>query len=311
VYDDGGGPRLYAGGDFDQPVSNLAKWDGSSWSPVGGGTDYYVHALAMYDDGGGPALYVAGSFISLLTGTGGERANRIARWNGSSWSLLGSGMNDTVLALVAYDDGSGPALYAGGAFTQADGLQLNHLAKWDGSRWSALGSGVGGGTYPAVWTLAVYDDGHGPALYAGGYFTTAGGASANNIARWDGSSWSALGSGVNYSVVALAVYDDGRGPALYAGGYFTTAGGVAVNRIARWDGSSWSALGNGIGSWSALGIGPGVGPRRRSSSSTWPCTTTAPDQRSTPEATSRGRAACSRGTSRSGTARAGRRSAAE
>ena len=34
-------------------------------------------------------------------------------------------------------------------------------------------------------------------LYAGGDFTTAGGVSANSIAKWDGSSWSALGSGMN------------------------------------------------------------------------------------------------------------------
>ena len=36
----------------------------------------------------------------------------------------------------------------------------------------------------------------GSALYAGGYFTTAGGTSANYIAQWNGSSWSALGSGM-------------------------------------------------------------------------------------------------------------------
>jgi hypothetical protein len=57
-------------------------------------------------------------------------------------------------------------------------------------------------------------------LYAGGYFTTVGGSAANNIAQWNGSSWSALGSGMNYSVSALAV----SGGTLYAGGDFTTAG---------------------------------------------------------------------------------------
>ena len=42
-------------------------------------------------------------------------------------------------------------------------------------------------------------------LYAAGYFTTAGGSAAYNIAKWDGSSWTALGSGMNSRVNALAV----------------------------------------------------------------------------------------------------------
>ena len=52
-------------------------------------------------------------------------------------------------------------------------------------------------------------------LYAGGDFTTAGGVSANCVAKWDGSAWRALGSGLNSVVRALAV--DGSGN-LYAGG---------------------------------------------------------------------------------------------
>ncbi len=80
-------------------------------------------------------------------------------------------------------------------------------------------------------------------LYVGGAFTTAGGVTANHIAKWDGSAWSALGSGMNDSVFALTCDSSGN---LYAGGYFTTAGGVSANYIAKWDGSSWSALGSGM-----------------------------------------------------------------
>jgi hypothetical protein len=60
----------------------------------------------------------------------------------------------------------------------------------------------------------------GGTLYAGGYFTNAGGVAANYIAQWNGSSWSPLGSGMNGGVIALAV----SGGTLYAGGVFTTAG---------------------------------------------------------------------------------------
>src|SRR5258706_249548 len=63
------------------------------------------------------------------------------------------------------------------------------------------------GTSGVLYSLAVFDDGSGPALYAGGNFTTAGGAPANYIARWSGSSWSQLGSGMNGYVNALTVFN--------------------------------------------------------------------------------------------------------
>ncbi|MDO9390165.1 MAG: Ig-like domain-containing protein, partial [bacterium] len=79
-------------------------------------------------------------------------------------------------------------------------------------------------------------------VYIGGEFTTAGGASANYVAKWNGANWTALGSGMNGKVNCLAII----GTNVYAGGGFTTAGGVTVNRIAKWNGTSWSALGSGM-----------------------------------------------------------------
>jgi hypothetical protein len=260
VYDDGGGTQLYAGGAFTTAggvvVSQIAKWDATGWSALGSGMSLFssVYALTEYDDGGGPALYASGDFETF----GGVVVNGIAKWDGTSWSALGSGMSDQgvprprVEGLAVFDDGGGPALYAGGFFTTAGGVAANRIAKWDGQGWSALGSGMTNtGTLTSVLALAVFDDGNGPALYAGGMFTTAGGLSADCIAKWDGTAWSALGSGLTSSggeasVRALTVYDDGGGPALYVGGLFTTAGGVAANGIAKWDGASWSALGSGM-----------------------------------------------------------------
>ncbi len=222
------GSNVYAGGSFTnaggRAANNIARWDGSSWTALGSGTDRIVYALAV----SGSDVYAGGYF----TNAGGSAANNIAKWDGSSWTALGSGISGGVNALAL----SGTDLYAGGGFTVAGGSAANSIAKWDGSTWTALGSGMG--LNSSVYALAVSRSD----LYAGGFFTVAGGSTANSIAKWDGSSWTALGSGMNGSVLALAV----SGSDLYAGGYFTTAGGAATN-IAKWDGSNWSALGSGMG----------------------------------------------------------------
>ena len=238
VLDDGSGAALYAGGTFSfvggVSARRVARWDGASWSGLANGVNEDVEALAAFDDGGGPKLYVGGRF-SMASGVS---ASRIARWDGASWSALGAGMNGTVHGLTSFDDGGGSRLYATGDFSSAGGAAAANLARWNGSSWSALGSGVGNTGIHRVEAMEVFDDGSGPALYVGGVFTLAGGSAANNVARWDGSSWSALGSGTNNSVLALKVFDDGSGPALYAGGTFTSAGGGSASRIARWDGTS-------------------------------------------------------------------------
>jgi hypothetical protein len=224
--------NLYAGGEFttigEVRANNIARWDGSRWSALGGGTNGGVSALA-FDEAGN--LYVGGYF----TTAGSVTVNNIARWDGSTWSALGSGTNGGVSALAVAGDGW---LYVGGGFTTAGEAGANGIALWNGYRWSSVGSALGYGGM--VSALAV--DGAGN-LYAGGWFSKMGGVSANFVAKWDGSAWSALGSGVAGHVFALVV--DGAGN-LYAGGGFPTAGGMSADNIAKWDGSTWSALESGL-----------------------------------------------------------------
>jgi hypothetical protein len=251
TFDEGSGPKLYAGGRFTSAsgvsAQDIAVWNGSAWSALGagivGGSSGGVLAVAPFDDGSGSALYAAGSFLQA----GGAAANNIAKWDGSAWSPLGGGIDGIVDHLAVFDDGSGPALYAAGTFAMASGVTVNNIAKWNGSAWSALGSGLGGVEYPEVASLAVFDDGSGAALFAAGTFLTAGGVAASNIAKWNGSTWSALGAGTDAQVNTLAVFDDGAGSELYAAGLFAMAGGVSVPGLARWNGSSWSAYGANVG----------------------------------------------------------------
>ena len=254
------GSTLYAGGIFTTTggvvATNLAQWDGSNWSAIGSGMGVsggnplsgQVNAVAV----SGGTVYAGGEFSYA----GGSVVNNIAQWNGSGWSALGLGLNYEVFALAV----SGGTVYAGGEFTTAGGNPANSIAQWNGTNWSPLGSGISGGYEygPIVYALAV----SGSTVYAGGYFATAGGIKATNIAQWNGSSWSALGSGISSEdpdyyipwVSALAV----SGGTLYAGGVFTTAGGSAANNIAKWNGSSWSALGSGMSGAGSDGEGPWV-----------------------------------------------------
>lgn len=242
TFDDGTGEALYIGGNFTNiggviGADFIAKWDGNSYSalgaPIAGNVPLVIFSSYVWNDGNGPALYVGGRFTSI----DGIPASRIARWDGAQWSALGagvtgSGVTPAVMAMVAFDDGTGEALYiAGQTFTTAGGQPANRVARWDGSEWSPVGDGFADGI---VWDLRVFDDGSGPALYAFGTFTMSGDTPVTRVARWNGSSWEALGSGADGSVYAAMVFDDGSGEALYIGASMSSVDGVASNNIARY-----------------------------------------------------------------------------
>src|SRR5213082_2087979 len=115
-------------------------------------------------------------------------------------------------------------------------LNVSTAADFIDANWISMG-GIPGANGPVN---AAVVDGAGN-LYIGGSFRVVGDVFANNIAKWNGTNWSALGSGMdsdvgsgNSYVLAVAV----SGSNLYAGGQFTTAGGNAATNIAKWDGSS-------------------------------------------------------------------------
>ena len=270
VFDYGTGPKLYAGGDFWQiggvAANHIACWDGNTWAPLTGGGigtgpfDGWVQSLLVFDDGTGPALYVGGSFSVA----GGVPAQNIARWDGISWSSLGSGIGPVSLSAVecmaGFDEGGWPPkLYVGGTFQSAGGVTANGIARWDGLGWTDVGGGVSRlGAPPRVSALAVFDGGSGERIYAGGQFDQAGTVASANLASWNGSSWSSTGSGLTgnlpASVKALTVFDAGNGPRLVVGGGFTLAGGLPANSLAAWDGSSWSDFSWGTTSSPSQGL---------------------------------------------------------
>lgn len=190
------------------------------------------------------AVRVPQATIIMLAATAGAVPLTAAPGESCSWISPGLGMNGEVLALTLYDGSGTPALYAGGWFTIAGGITAQRVARWDGTAWSPLAAQ---GANSNVGALAVFDPGDGASLYAGGGFSTMGGVSTANIARWNGSAWSGFGSqGLSGGVFTLATIAFEGQSRLYAGGGFTQGGNVQLNRIGAWDGKIWHALGTGM-----------------------------------------------------------------
>lgn len=218
---------LYAAGSFDTAggvaASNIAAWDGSQWHSVGmgigvGDPEAEVDALVVTNG----KLYAAGYFQTA----GGNPASNIAQWDGTSWSNVGPGTDkDGVIhAMAVYDSD----LYIAGSFDSVGNIVANNIAKWTGgTTWLPVGGGIDPGDSLASVNALIVNNG---ILYAGGFFTSAGGNSANNIAQWDGTTWSAMGSGVSNTVWSLTNYNGN----VYAGGEFDSAGGHPANKIAEW-----------------------------------------------------------------------------
>ncbi|MGZ4964512.1 MAG: hypothetical protein ACXWC8_18300, partial [Limisphaerales bacterium] len=205
-------------------VSGDEHWDPQFGLPGPGGNNY---AVVSHND----RLYVSG--LASTTNVA------LMLWDGAQWSAMsqfyGSSGSTAVYDLAFVGD----TLYAGGSFTNVDGVAANGLAKWDGTNWSNVGFK---GT---AYSLAV----DGSDLYVGGGFkTNLAGLALTNVARWDGANWSALGNGVGSTNISIVYCVAASNGVVYAGGVFSNAGPVVVTNVARWDGSSWSPLGPGLNS---------------------------------------------------------------
>ena len=238
--------ELYIGGFFTiaggTEVRNIAMWDGTQWSSMGGGVSGTVYALAVDGD----YVYAGGYF----TGAGEVQVNRVARWNGENWDDMGGGVRGApwyTSPVIHAITVTGNDVYVGGYFEEAGNVEANNIARWDGEKWHSLGEGAYNGVEGNVITLAQ----HGEDLFVGGSFSKAGGRTVNNITRWDGREWHRLQGGVDGIVRSIAV----AGNNIIAAGTFTHAlnleplNNITVNRIARWNREHWSGMGDGFTGW--------------------------------------------------------------
>jgi len=174
---------LYVGGSFSDvgPGGTIESWGiakytvtTSSWTSlnttVGTGTTVYAIAIDENDN-----VFAGGTFSSM---SGVANTSRIAMWNGTTWSALGTGMNNSVYSLDI-DKVTGD-LIAGGDFTTAGGNSANRIARWDGSSWSAIGSGHNNSVY-ALQAERIGTDDH---IYSGGQWSSIDGISNSYIGDW-------------------------------------------------------------------------------------------------------------------------------
>lgn len=176
-------------------ATNVARFDGSTWSPLGNGLGQPVIGLATAPSG------------DLFAAT----TSSVFRWLGSSWGQVGLAQG----ANRAFAIGGDGSLYLAGDFPAGEVL------RWNGAAWTALGALPGG----PVASLVVLPNGD---VVAGPFVDSS--HPPRPLQRWNGSAWAPLGGAVDGSVLTLAVAYNGD---VLLGGDFTIADGVARPRFAR------------------------------------------------------------------------------
>ncbi|MGA2507122.1 MAG: hypothetical protein ABSF80_06580 [Chitinispirillaceae bacterium] len=249
------GTTVYVGGGFysigGQLRSCIAALDSATgnataWNP-NARSSYYgpsVNVLAV----SGTTVYVGGDFDTI----GGATRNNIAALdaatgNATAWNPNAGGSVDALAV-------SETTVYAGGGFDTIGGQPRNYIAALDAATGTATtwNPNASGGYYSSsVLALAV----SGTTVYAGGDFTSIGGATRNYIAALDATTGTATAWNPNagLSVYALAV----SGTTVYAGGGFDTIGGQPRNCIAALDATTGNATAwnpNAGGSVDALAV---------------------------------------------------------
>jgi hypothetical protein len=263
-----------------QAVNKIARWNGNSWLPVGGSFEGIVQDMIVYNNelylaadglyrfdgenlqliaaGSTPGgfvstvldleiyqneLIVSGRFTDFGTSNAPVSANRVARFDGTTWRGLGSGVaSNTATALAEARNIAvyGGELYASGYFTFAGGTAVKNIARWNGTVWRTVGVGMdtSGPNTPVSTRLLSAPDG----LWIMGEFQRAGTTGARRLARWDGTDYRPITQGFSNGVRTSVIHNG----MLVVGGDFLQAGNTAVNHVARWNGSTWEALGAGF-----------------------------------------------------------------
>ena len=214
------GSDLFDGGEFaiyaDSDDLYIGDWAGlvnkktgnGSFAPLSDsfeGPNQLVNAIIKYNGN----IIAGGYWISY----NGDTMNDIARWDGTTWQPLGTGIYvgpgyaSWVRCLKVFNG----ELYVGGYFEFAGGVPARGIAKWNGTSWSDVGGSITSNFGDEIYDMKVY----GNALYVVGTFTQIGGVNAKYLASWNGTSWHDEGFDVelDHGLSCVEVYNN----AVYVG----------------------------------------------------------------------------------------------
>lgn len=232
------GTNLYAGLGTTAGDGEVWRWNGTSWTQIGGdslnsGWDNTIETVRTL-------RYLGGNLYAGLGDTAGDAD--VWRWNGSVWTQIGGdGINSSWAAATYEQIGSfawdGTNLYAGTGTSNGDG----EVWRFNGTAWTKIG-GDGAGS---SWTTAqgdtvntlMWDSG---TLYAGVYDAAGDGL----YYSYNGTTWTQLGGGsVNkswdsYGLASVQVMQS-QGGYLYAG----TGNTAGTALVYRFNGTSWTLIG--------------------------------------------------------------------
>ncbi|TVQ75507.1 MAG: hypothetical protein EA380_10705, partial [Phycisphaeraceae bacterium] len=262
TFDDGSGPGVYMSGQFlgvgGVRSPGIVKWDGRTWRSVSWQDDpfqwgqVYITELAVYED----ALYVNDS--PDAPSSSGALGEWISKWDGASWTSVGEGWStNPVSHMIVFDGGEGPELYAISGFFRdpADQTVSRFIARWNGSEWRPLGPQIAIGTSSSS-KMAVVQEPDGAKLYVIGNHGWARNEDlvqvpgTNRIAKWDGTTWSAVGTGLfgtsgSQTPRRIAVLDraDASHPTVYlVGDSLRISAESSGHPLVAWDGTEWSEV---------------------------------------------------------------------
>lgn len=272
TFDFGDGDRLCIGGSFEQagniPASNVATWNGSTWSAIGDGLSFsptsppenWVYTFETWHDAGQVKLLAGGRFSH----SGAVLLKNIAYWDGAAWQSMGSGLTGSyngpnsafVSDLHVFDDGNGPRLYAGGYFALKElpsGDLEGNFGRWNGSDWELVVDGWHAG---GVTRALLSHDASGHGLWVGGSGLSPGNFFGTYV-RWDGVTWAQPTKIGPYYGELCAVAVNGQ-PSLFLTPGIGLGGFDKIFPLARWDGDQWHKVPDFLpGQWSPIAMTPG------------------------------------------------------